>query len=40
MFKTRFSVLCFAAASSLTLTACDVFQAAYDETFNDMHPES
>lgn len=39
MFKNRFSLLCLAVASSLTLTACDVVDAAYDETLNDNAPE-
>lgn len=39
MFKNRFSYLCFAVASSLTLTACDVVDAAHDETLNDNAPE-
>ncbi len=38
MFKNRFSLLCLAVASSLTLTACDVVDAAYDETLNDNAP--
>lgn len=39
MLKNRFSLLCLAVASSLTLTACDVVDAAYDETLNDNAPE-
>ncbi|MCW3803341.1 hypothetical protein [Escherichia albertii] len=39
MFENRFSLLCLAVASSLTLTACDVVDAAYDETLNDNAPE-
>ncbi|KYE68799.1 hypothetical protein [Salmonella enterica] len=39
MFKNIFSLLCLAVASSLTLTACDVVDAAYDETLNDNAPE-
>ncbi|ENC0145094.1 hypothetical protein ACEV6G_20335 [Enterobacter ludwigii] len=39
MFKNRFSFLCLTVASSLALTACDVVDAAYDETFNDNAPE-
>ncbi|RCZ10507.1 hypothetical protein DTM06_27415 [Escherichia coli] len=31
--------MCLAVASSLTLTACDVVDAAYDETLNDNAPE-
>ena len=37
--QNRFSLLCLAVASSLTLTACDVVDAAYDETLNDNAPE-
>ncbi|MCG0456646.1 hypothetical protein L6R44_11065 [Enterobacter cloacae complex sp. ECC445] len=39
MFKTRLSVLCFAVASLLTLSSCDAYEAAYDETLNDNAPQ-
>ncbi|MCW1829839.1 hypothetical protein OLZ31_23650 [Enterobacter asburiae] len=39
MFKARLSVLCFAVASLLTLSSCDAYEAAYDETLNDNAPQ-